>query len=87
MVKQVNVLISNKKIDPDDAAKIEAAFHKIDSVLKIFDFQDAVSDSKVEQIMAQREKARSEKNWELADKLRDKLKSMGVAVQDRKLNK
>ena len=86
-VKHVNILISAKKIDPDDASKIEDAFRKIDSVLKIFDFQDAYSDSKVEQLVVEREKARSETNWELADKLRDKLKSMGIAVQDRKLNK
>ena len=86
-VKHVYILISAKKIDPDVASKIEDAFRKIDSVLKIFDFQDAYSDSKVEQLVVEREKARSEKNWELADKLRDKLKSMGIAVQDRKLNK
>lgn len=86
-VKNVNILISEKKIDPDDASKIENAFRNIDSVLKIFDFQDEYSDSKVEQLVAEREKARSEKNWDLADKLRDKLKSLGIAVQDRKLNK
>ena len=86
-VKHVNILISEKKIGPDDALKIEDAFRKIDSVLKIFDFQDEPSDLKVEQLVAQREKARSEKNWELADKLRDKLTSLGIDVQDRKLNK
>jgi cysteinyl-tRNA synthetase len=86
-VKHVNILISKKKIDPDDASKIEDAFRKIDSVLKIFDFQNEYSDSKREQLIVEREKARSEKNWELADKLRDKLKSLGFAVQDRKLNK
>ncbi len=86
-VKNINILISEKKIDPDDSSKIENAFRNIDSVLKIFDFQDEYSDSKIEQLVAEREKARSEKNWDLADKLRDKLKSLGSAVQDRKLNK
>jgi cysteinyl-tRNA synthetase len=86
-VKHVNILISEKRIDPDDASKIENEFRNIDSVLKIFDFQDEYSDSKTEKLVAEREKARLEKNWELADKLRDKLKSMGIDVQDRKLNK
>ena len=86
-VKNVNILISEKKIDPDDASKIENAFRNIDSALKISDFQDEYSDSKIEQLVVEREKARSEKNWELADKLRDKLKSLGIDVQDRKLNK
>ncbi|RLC74633.1 MAG: cysteine--tRNA ligase, partial [Chloroflexi bacterium] len=84
-VKHVNILISEKKIDPEDALKIEDAFRNIDSVLKIFNFQDEYSDSKVDQLIAERDKARSEKNWELADKLRDKLRSMGITVQDRKL--
>ena len=80
-------MISEKKIDPDDASKIEDAFRKIDSVLKIFNFQDEYSDSKIKHLVAQREKARSEKNWKLADNLRDKLKSLGIAVQDRKIDK
>jgi len=86
-VKHVNILISEKKIDSDDASKIEDAFRKIDTVLKIFNFQNEYSDLKIEKLVAQREKARLEKNWELADKLRDKLTSLGVSVQDRKLNK
>ncbi|MBT8351011.1 MAG: cysteine--tRNA ligase, partial [Deltaproteobacteria bacterium] len=86
-VKKVNILISEKKIDPEDASKIEAAFRKINSVLKIFNFQDEYSDSKIEKLMAQREKARLEKKWELADRLRDQLVSLGVSIQDRKLNK
>jgi len=80
-------MFSKKFSVTDDALKIEDAFRKIDSVLKIFDFQDEYSDSKIEQLVAQREKARSEKNWKLADKLRDKLKSMGILVQDQKLKK
>ena len=85
VVKHVNILISEKKIDPDDASKIEDAFRKIDSVLKIFNFQDEYPDSKIEKLIAQREKARLERNWEFADRLRNQLTSLGVSIQDRKL--
>lgn len=37
-------------------------------------------------LIAQREKARTDKNWALADEIRDKLKSMGYKVQDKKIN-
>jgi cysteinyl-tRNA synthetase len=84
-VKQVNILISEQKIDSEDASKIEAAFRKIDLVLKIFNFEDEYSDSKIEKLIAQRKKARLEKNWELADRLRVRLTSLGVSVQDQKL--
>ncbi len=85
IVKQVNVLISEKRIDPKDASRIEDAFRNIDTVLKVFDFGDAHPNPKVRQLINEREKARSEKSWELADKIREKLRSLGVTVQDRKL--
>ncbi len=39
----------------------------------------------IQELINQREKARKEKNWKLADEIRDKLKEMGVDVQDKKI--
>lgn len=39
----------------------------------------------IEQLIAQREQARTEKNWQRADQLRDKLKQLGYDVQDKKI--
>jgi cysteinyl-tRNA synthetase len=33
-------------------------------------------------VIAERERARSERNWPLADRLREQLREMGVVVQD-----
>lgn len=38
----------------------------------------------IEKLLQEREKARSEKNWTLADKIRDQLHSLGYQVQDKK---
>ena len=35
--------------------------------------------------MDERDRARQEKNWALADQLRDQLKAMGVVVRDEKI--
>lgn len=40
----------------------------------------------IEQLIKDRETARTNKDWALADALRDKLKKLGVDVQDKKLN-
>lgn len=40
----------------------------------------------IQELIDKRELARKEKNWELADKIRDQLKGMGYEVQDKKLN-
>jgi cysteinyl-tRNA synthetase len=39
----------------------------------------------IELLIAERNKARHEKNWKRADELRDQLKAMGMEVQDAKL--
>ncbi len=39
----------------------------------------------IETLIKQREQARHDKNWALADQLRDKLKTLGYEVQDKKL--
>lgn len=41
----------------------------------------------IERLLAERERARAEKNWAQADALRDKLKSLGYEVRDTKAKK
>ena len=85
IVKKVNILTLENNIDPDGALKIVDAFRNIDLVLKIFDFQDESHDPEIERLIQERDKARLEKNWDLADKIRDQLKAGGVTIKDQKL--
>lgn len=39
-------------------------------------------DSEIEELINQRQQARKEKNWKLSDEIRDKLKDMGIALED-----
>jgi cysteinyl-tRNA synthetase len=87
IVKKVNILTLENNIDPDGALKIVDAFRNIDLVLKIFDFQDESHDPEIERLIQERDKARLEKNWDLADKIRDQLKAGGVTIKDNKLSK
>ncbi|MBL7195280.1 MAG: cysteine--tRNA ligase [Desulfobacterales bacterium] len=82
IVKQINILVLKKMIDPIGASRIMDAFRNIDSVLKIFDFGDELSDPEIQSLIKQRNKARMEKNWELADRIRDQLTTRGIAVKD-----
>ena len=41
-------------------------------------------DDEIEELIAQRTKARAEKDWATADAIRDKLKEMKVVVKDTK---
>ncbi|MCP4106247.1 MAG: cysteine--tRNA ligase [Desulfobacteraceae bacterium] len=85
IVRKINVLVLEKRIDHGSAAKIIEAFRNIDSVLNIFEFGDTVYDSETGEMIAEREKARQEKNWELADRIRDQLADRGVIIRDKKV--
>ncbi len=83
-IRKINKLTLEKNIAPNEALKIADVFRSIDSVLKIFDFGDASSDPEIQNLIKEREKARSDKNWELSDKLRDQLEALGITIRDRK---
>jgi cysteinyl-tRNA synthetase len=85
IVRKINSLIREQKIDSPGAAKIIDEFRSIDEVLKIVDFGDAVSDSQIQRLINDRNKARSEKNWAVADKIRDQLRAKGLIIQDEKI--
>ena len=84
-VRTINKLTLENSLDPEGASKIIDAFRGIDSVLKIFDFKDDIHDPGVQRLMEQRDQARREKNWDLADRIRDQLTARGINVKDRKL--
>ena len=54
----------------------------IESLEKIAIKKRNIDLEEVEKLVAEREKARDEKNWAQADELRDKLDSLGIELQD-----
>ncbi len=85
-IKQINAFLTKGALNEAAAAKILDAFLQIDAVLNIFDFsKPAATDStQVRKLMQQRDQARKEKNWALADQLREQLLALGVTVVDTK---
>jgi cysteinyl-tRNA synthetase len=84
LVREVNVLIDAGKILNGDAKKILEVLKKFDTVLCIFDFKeqhDAIP-SELAEALTKRLEARKEKNWALADSLRDFILSKGYVIED-----
>lgn len=82
-IKRINRLISEQQIQAADAVKIIDIFKRIDTVLNLFEFEEQSLNKDIRELLKKREKARKEQDWELADQIRDTLKSRGVKVQDR----
>ena len=83
-VRELNGLITDKKIGENDAKKALEAFQKFDTVLGVMNFEKEDIPNDVLELAKKREAARSEKKWVEADKLRDQLKEMGYVVKDSK---
>ena len=85
-IKTINRLISRNVIDPESARKIIAVFKDVDSVLKIFSFEDnkTYSDT-IRQLIKERDQAREKKEFKRADEIRDNLAGLGVVVHDKKV--
>ncbi|MGE0087698.1 MAG: cysteine--tRNA ligase [Desulfococcaceae bacterium] len=85
-IRKINQLILEKKISPQEAGKIIEAFRSIDTVLNVFDFGEIPPDPEIRKLMDERENARREKNWELADHLRKELEARGIVVRDSQIS-
>ena len=85
VVKRINRLVTENRMDPPGARKLLDAFQKIDAVLKIFDFGQAAENERVQALLKDRREARLNGNWELADRIRDELQTMGIQVRDGKM--
>jgi cysteinyl-tRNA synthetase len=82
-IKRINRLISEKQINASDAVKIIDVFKQIDTVLNLFEFEERTLSRDVQDLLKKREQARNERNWELADQIRDRLVARGISVRDR----
>lgn len=85
-IKTINRLINQNLIDKDDAQQLVICFKEIDSVLKIFSFDKKSNcSSQAQALINQREQAREHNDFQLADKIRDRLINMGIHIHDKKV--
>lgn len=83
-VRKVNSLVASGGIDAAGARKVLETFGRIDAVLKVFDFSPCELPDAVARLIEERDAARARRNWELADRIREELRSLGVRIKDQK---
>jgi len=83
MIKKINRLISKGILNAADAGKLIDVFKQIDTVLNLFAFEEQTPADDIQHLLKKRELARKERNWELADQIRETLILRGLSVRDR----
>ena len=76
----------NSNVDEDSSKELVDKslnlFLELSDVLGFIYKKDEVLDDKIEELIENREKARANKNYALADEIRDELKEMGITLKD-----
>lgn len=85
-IKAINTRISRQGIHAGDADRILTGLQEMDRIFQVCEFNRQTSQSpQVRDLLRQRRAAREKRDWALADRLRDQLVAMGVAVHDQKV--
>lgn len=86
LVKEVNILIDQRKLGQAGAKQVKDLMLDFDKVLGVLsDFwsrKEAKLPEEVEKLIKMREEARKHKKWETSDAIRDKLRKMGIIIED-----
>lgn len=84
MVREVNGLADEGKMGKQDAENTLQLLKRFNEVLGVLSFEKSVEEipRELEEALAQRMEARQQKNWALADQLRNFILSRGYVIED-----
>ncbi len=83
-VRKINPLITTGHLNRKDINRILSAMKRLDLVFQVMVFEEETVDSEIERLVEERDLARKEKRWDIADRIREELLKMGVVVVDTK---
>jgi len=81
LVREINTHITGGQSAETIRSALET-LTKLTGILGLLNKQKGKLDSEIEELIEKREQARKEKNWALADKIRDELKEQGIILED-----
>jgi len=85
LIREGNTLIAKERIYSQDAEKLRKFIRTLDTILAVLpEEKDELLPADIMKRVAEREKARKEKNYELADRIRNELLEQGIVLEDTK---
>jgi cysteinyl-tRNA synthetase len=85
MVREINTILAAGKLKIDDRDAVLEAVVKFDSVLGIFGAEThEMLDADIDAMIAERQKARENRDFARSDEIRDELAARGIVLEDTK---
>lgn len=85
LVKLANQYTAKDEVNKETLEALKGAFLNYVAILGIkIDITENIEDSKIDKLIEEREEARKNRNFTLADKIRDDLKEQGIVIEDTK---
>lgn len=83
LVKDINTKVLDNKVSKNVCETAAAVFDELCGVLGLlYNRKSNDLDAEIEELIAQRQQARADKDWATADKIRDDLKARGIILKD-----
>ena len=83
-VKRINFDISKNSLKQEDYKDIYIYFNQINRILAVLNFSKNQKDDIIQKMIDKRNLAKKQKNFTLADNIRDELKKQGIIIEDTK---
>jgi cysteinyl-tRNA synthetase len=81
-MKKINPILSEGQVDLEQKKYILETFEKINSILNVLKLKECPLAPEIDKLIKDREEARRNKDWELADTVRDELAQKGFEIVD-----
>jgi len=85
LARQINKIVSKLKINPELVENIIQTFRELGGIFGVLEKEVMIEEKlskEVERLIKQREEARKDENWEIADKLREEIRKLGYLLED-----
>jgi cysteinyl-tRNA synthetase len=81
-VREINREMAGQKLAYEDGRNVVDTMERFDRVLGVLGREAETPDEHIDNLIADRDRARREKNWARADEIREELSKLGILLED-----